>query len=96
MSKPTRTKDREHARAIRKAAAAYKADGEKFWGSKGDDPDPHMTSTIAKDHTDLRLVARALDDGDRCRAADLASSLDTLVREVIPVTVWDYMTAAWA
>jgi hypothetical protein len=56
---------------------------------KGDDKDAHMVKVYANDREDLGRLLDAIEDGDIKLARQLADSLDTLVRDQIPTTLYD-------
>jgi len=86
MDKPTRQEAQKLAKAMRKFAAEYRADGLKEW--KGE---PDMMAMILGDAKDYREIARLLRLNKIGEASDLASSLDTSPRETIPDSIWNVM-----
>ncbi len=49
------------------------------------------SSLYARDVEDLRGVATLIEMGDTGNAFEIASQLDTAVRDVIPLAVWVYL-----
>ena len=59
----------------------------RAWG-KGN-RDRTLAKCYAKDREDLGRLLDFIEDGNRAKAADLASSLDTIVRDQIPTPLYD-------
>jgi len=64
---------------------AWKRDGER-WAARGDQ---EMVETHERDVRDLQAVHNAVRDGDYALAAKLAYHLDTIVRDQIPVRLYN-------
>ena len=53
--------------------------------------DPSSRAMFTKDRKDMRAVLSACRKGDWERAADLAGSMDTILRDEIPDYLWNLM-----
>lgn len=65
--------------------AAWARDG-KRWAARGD---REMVKTHERDVRDLQAVHAAVQRGDYRKAAELAYRLDTIVRDQIPVRLYN-------
>ena len=65
--------------------AAWAKDG-KQWAAEGDE---EMAQVHQRDVRDLQAVYRAILRGDYPKAAELAYQLDTIVRDQIPVRLYN-------
>ena len=65
--------------------AAWAKDG-KQWAAEGD---REMAQAYRQDVRDLQAVYRAIRRGDYPKAAELAYQLDTIVRDQIPVRLYN-------
>jgi len=65
--------------------AAWAKDG-KQWAAQGDQ---EMAKVHQRDVRNLKAVYRAIQQGDYCKAAELAYRLDTIVRDQIPVRLYN-------
>tara|TARA_R110000824_G_scaffold118090_2_gene270241 strand:- start:1899 stop:2174 length:276 start_codon:yes stop_codon:yes gene_type:complete len=86
MNQLTRQEAHKHAKAMRKFAAEYRADGLKQWKGEAD-----MIAMILGDAKDYRKIAQLLRLNKIGEASDLAHSMDTSPRETIPDSVWNVM-----
>ena len=77
-----------HKRDLERFAAkiAAWAKGGKQWAAEGD---REMAQAHQRDIRDLQAVYRAIQCGDYPRAAELAYQLDTIVRDQIPVRLYN-------
>ena len=65
--------------------AAWAKDG-KQWAAEGDQ---EMAKVHQRDVRDLKAVYQAICRGDYAKAAELAYKLDTIVRDQIPVRLYN-------
>jgi hypothetical protein len=79
------------AKSVEKAAEIWGKDHSFLWGPKSKRPKPEMVALAREDALLLRLVAKDIRKGDKKNAARVADSLDTIVRELIPKSVWDWL-----
>ncbi len=81
-----RTECAAHARSIREVAKEWRESGlVKFKNDKD------MIKVHKEDAADMRQVALFLRMGNVKEAFKLSCSLDTIIREEIPVDVWKFM-----
>jgi len=84
----TKTAKKNEARDLERLAEAvgrWERRGEK-WAAEGD---TEMGRAHAKDAKDLRALAAAVKRGDYRRAETIARRLDTVVRDLIPVRLYN-------
>ena len=91
MTKTTRYKHQK--RDLERFAAkiaAWAKDG-KQWAAEGD---KEMAQAYQRDVRDLQAVYRAIRRGDYAKASQLAYELDTIVRDQIPVRLYNEINPA--
>ena len=83
-----KTAKRNEARDLERLAgniARWERQGRR-WAAEGD---AEMARTHAKDAKDLRALAAAVKRGDYRRAETIARRVDTVVRDLIPVRLYN-------
>ena len=86
MTKTTRYKyEKRDLERFAAKIAAWAEDG-KQWAAEGD---KEMAQAYQRDIRDLQAVYRAIRQGDYPEAAELAYQLDTIVRDQIPVRLYN-------
>jgi hypothetical protein len=73
-------------------AAKLRRDAERFAREHADQDDMEMRALTDRDVADLRRVAAVIAKNDLKRAYELASKLDTAVRDAISDVVWQALT----
>ena len=84
------------ASALRDATMNYIEDGVKTWlrgGRDGEVPvNLEMWDVTVKDAYDLGCVIALIEENEISEAFEKACDLDTLVRDVVPRDVWNWMS----
>ena len=84
-AKTAKRNDRRDLERLARAIARWERQGKK-WAAEGD---AEMAQVHAKDASDLRRLANAVKAGDYRRAANIAYRLDTIVRDQIPLRLYN-------
>jgi hypothetical protein len=76
---------RQCGKLVRDAAKRWRQDGLR-------ESDLDLRKSYFEDARDLRAVAKLVSKGEREAARSLAWNLDTIVRDMIPRSVWDWIS----
>ena len=93
MTKTKTIRYKYHKRDLERFAAkiaAWAEDGQQ-WAAEGD---REMAESHKQDVRDLQAVYRAIRRGDYAKASQLAYELDTIVRDQIPVRLYNEINPA--
>lgn len=82
--------NQEAAKTLRTAASEFLASGLKAFSD-----DKSMQQCYRSDGRDLRAIATLIRSGNIEQARRDINHLDTLVREVVPESVWNHCGCGW-
>lgn len=84
-SNPTRQIRRSDLDPFRKSIESWEREGQKA----GQDGDAELAAWYAEDAVDLRAILRLIESGELDEATEKIDCLDTLIRDRIPVRLYD-------
>lgn len=85
-NKPTKAELKKMAVSVRQVARDFVREG-----IAGFKKNLHMQAVYRADGADLQAIAALIEEGSIEAASNKAQRLDTLVRELIPAPVWDFL-----